>query len=147
MVEQSSNKSFNLQSSIKPKLIISPLASINSSRTSRTDSLSELPVGSPQATSSPHAPFANSRKEPPQNNLIVIWALKSMAQLGAIKIFEHNNWWKKFNTYHKVTLNSDNQILHVKFSSPTRWLLQDCYDTVLQQMDYCKVVIVLFQLL
>ena len=33
--------------------------------------------------------------------------------------------------------------LHVKFSSPIRWLLQDCYDTVLQQMDYCKVVIVL----
>ena len=29
--------------------------------------------------------------------------------------------------YHKVNLNSDNQILHVKFSSPTRWLLQDWF--------------------
>ena len=31
--------------------------------------------------------------------------------------------------YHKVNLNSDNKLfLHVKFLSPARWLLQDCYD-------------------
>ena len=56
-----SMREINSQVSLDPLLQLSPLASINTASTSRTDSLTDQPVGPPQATSSPTL-HTNSRK-------------------------------------------------------------------------------------
>ena len=46
-------REINSQVSLDPLLQLSPLASINTASTSRTDSLTDQPVGPPRATTSP----------------------------------------------------------------------------------------------